>query len=318
MLMKIGDIEKKLDMKLKLVVKENIDILTMSKLHNINMGIFIKEDKQREGDYYLEAFIIKNSSNLKYRELIESFWPVENDSFFMITRTLYNTKIVSLLKELWTVPSITFSEITVENGEIILRIRFHSLFKKQLSLILNKYLSIPEFIDDMLLVKSEGISLLMAKKNERVPLSIIQFSIPMDIHLEDYAYKMLMEKNGIAEIVENPSHSSDFKVILFLNGHVSEKEGFVCIAKEDNIYEIYEGNQFLNLVKEKADNQGIYRNNIMIKIKNGRIYSTSVLSTNRIMDYMKIVFASSDSLYGKNIVRMENILKFDPEIYSNL
>ena len=51
------DVNLKMDMKMKLVISGNADIFRWSKLHNITMSIFIKEDSHNSGDYYFEAFI---------------------------------------------------------------------------------------------------------------------------------------------------------------------------------------------------------------------------------------------------------------------
>ena len=75
-----------------------------------------------------------------------------------------------------------FSEITIEDGKMILRIRFNSLYKKDTSLILNRYLQIPYFIDDITLTKSEDVIFLMDKKNKRSPVSVIQYSLPIGAH----------------------------------------------------------------------------------------------------------------------------------------
>lgn len=312
------DVNLKMDMKMKLVISDNVDIFRWSKLHNIIMGIFIKEDSQNRGDYYLETFITKDQEIAGFRELIEAYGAVESENFFIVVRPLVNKKILDFIKEIWTVPSMSFSETTVENGKLILRIIFHSKYKKDLSLILNRYLVIPYFIDDIILTKNEGFTYLLEKKNKRAPLSIIQYSLPISIHDEDYVSRILEENNGIAEVIESPYDRDKFKLHLFLENPIEINDKISVISSEDKIYEAYSSNKLLNAIRDKANARGIFRNQLFVKIKDGRIYSSSAISTYRLMEYLKLTFSSSMDLYGKNFIRLENCTDFDPSLYDTL
>ncbi|MGE9810727.1 hypothetical protein ACLIKE_05205 [Ferroplasma acidiphilum] len=312
------DVNLKMDMKMKLVISGNADIFRWLKLHNITMSIFIKEDSQNSGDYYFEAFIAKDQEIAGFKELIDAYGAIESEHFFLVVRPLVNQKILNFIKELWTVPSISFSETTVENGKLILRIIFHSNYKKDLSLILNRYLVIPYFIDDIILTKNEGFTYLLEKKNKRVPLSIIQYSLPLSIHDGDDISRILEENNGIAEVVESPYDRDNFKLHLFLENPVEENDKIRVISREDKIYEAYSTNKLLSTIRNKANERGIFRNQLFIKIKDGRIYSSSSVNTYRAMEYLKLTFASSMGLYGKNFIRLENCTDFDPSLHDSL
>ena len=156
-----SNIEKSYDYKgeilsVDLETRNSTDLFRLSKLHNITFSIFVKRD-ENEDKYYFEAFIAKESIEENLAEIIKSYSPVESEWYYMISRPVISTKILDLMKELWDVPSVQFSEITVEDGKLILRIRYHSLYKKDVSLVLNKYLAIPYFIDDLLMKKSEDV-----------------------------------------------------------------------------------------------------------------------------------------------------------------
>lgn len=312
------DVNLKMDMKMKLVISDNVDIFRWSKLHNIIMGIFIKDDSQNSGDYYFEAFITKDQEIAGFRELIEAYGAVESENFFIVARPIVNKKILNFIKELWTVPSISFSETTVENGKLILGIIFHSKYKKDLSLILNRYLVIPYFIDDIVLAKNEGFTFLLEKKNKREPLSIIQYSRPISIHDKDYITRILEENNGIAEVVESPYDKDNFKLHLFLENPIEETDKIHVISSKDKIYEAYSTNKLLSTIRDKANARGIFRNQLFVKIKDGRIYSSSSISTYRLMEYLKLTFSSSMDLYGKNFIRLENCTDFDPSLHDTL
>ena len=312
------DVNLKMDMKMKLVISDNVDIFRWSKLHNIIMGIFIKDDSQNSGDYYFEAFITKDQEIAGFRELIEAYGAVESENFFIVARPIVNKKILNFIKELWTVPSISFSETTVENGKLILRIIFHSKYKKDLSLILNRYLVIPYFIDDIILSKNEGFTFLLEKKNKSAPLSIIQYSLPLSIHEKDYVSRILEENNGIAEVVESPYDMDNFRLHIFLENPIEEHDKISVISSEDKIYEAYSSNKLLSAIRYKANARGIFRNQLFVKIKDGRIYSSSSISTYRLMEYLKLTFSSSLELYGKNFIRLENCTDFDASLHDTL
>ena len=52
------------------------------------------------------------------RLYMEAYGAVEAKKFYIVVRPLVNKKILNFIKELWTVPSISFSETTVENGKL--------------------------------------------------------------------------------------------------------------------------------------------------------------------------------------------------------
>jgi hypothetical protein len=316
--MNLKDIDKKLDMEMEIMISDSADIFRWSKLHDLNISLFIKQGSQGTKDFYFEAFIIKDQKKPSIQELIEAYNPVDMGGFYIVARPIINKKILRFIRELCGVPSTIFARMAIEGGKLILIIRYHSAYKKAVSLILNKYLSIPYFIDDIRMAKTEGVICFLDKKNKSTPLSIIQYSVPLSIHKLDYPSKMIMDNNAIGEVAENPYNPSKFVVFVFSGRPIEEKENFKCLSKEDMIYETFATNKLLNNIREKANARGISRNPITVKIKDGRIYSTSVISSNRMLEYMQIVFSSSQDPYEKNMVRIENSTDFDSTIYGEL
>ena len=315
--MRIKDIGCRLDMKLKMMINGTSDIFRLSRLYNIIIGLFIKRDNDT-GNYYFEAFITKVNMDSSAINLIESYSPIVTENYYLISRPVINQKILDLIVELWNVPSLQFSEITVENGQMILRIRFNNLYKKNLSLILNKYVEIPYFIDDIALTKSEDVVFLMDKKNKRTPMSIIQYSVPMSAHNVDYPTEILMKDDALAEVVENPYDKSNFHIIIFSQHELEERDNFISLSKNDMIYQTESTNELLNMIKDRANDRGIYKANIIIKYMNGRLYSSSVISSHRLKEYLQIIFSCSKEKYGKNIIDINICTDFDSAIYGNL
>ena len=315
--MRIKDIGCRLDTELKMMINDTADIFRWSKLHNITIGIFIKPDNDT-GKYYFEAFITKAMLNRHAIELIKSDSPIETESYYLISRSIMNKKILGLIKEFWDVPSLQFSEMTIEEGKMILRIRFNHMYKTNVSLVLNKYLQIPYFIDDINLTESEDVIFLISKKNKRSPVSMIQYSLPIGAHKIDYPTEILMNEDALAEVIENPYDKKDFRVVIFPPHELEEKNGLKCISREDMIYQTQSTNELLNMIKDRANERGIYRANIIIKYRNGRLYSSSIISTYRLNEYLEIIFSCSRDLYGKNIIDLSVCSDFDADLYSNL
>ena len=315
--MRIKDIGCRLDMKMKLLINDSSDLFRLSKLHNITFSIIVRRD-ETEDKYYFQAFIAKDGVEERISEIIRSYSPIETESYYMISRPVISSRILNLIAELWGVKSVQFSEITVEQGKLIIRVRYHSQYKEPLSLVLNKYLVIPYFIDDLLMKKSEDVIFLMNKKNQRTPLSIIQYSLPISMHNIDYPTKVIMEEDALAEVVENPYCLNNFKIIIFSQREVEEKENFISLSKKDMIYETESTNKLLSIIKDRANARGIFRGNIIIKYKNNRLYSSSVISSSRLNEYLEIMFSASRELYGKNIINVNVCTDFDKEIYGEL
>ncbi|WP_061950486.1 hypothetical protein [Acidiplasma cupricumulans] len=161
--MNILDVDKRLNMKMKIVISSDSYIFRWSKLHNLNMTLFFRSQEKKN---YANVFIYKDKNKKFRKSFLNLMVHRKFENYFYVTVQISNEKIINLINELVQVKSLKLSETTIEDGKLIIRCRFHSDYKAEISQIVNRYLLIPYFIDDILIKESEGYKYLMFKKTK--------------------------------------------------------------------------------------------------------------------------------------------------------
>ncbi len=312
--MDISDIDKKLDMKGKLEIIGESDIFRWSKLYGINMTVFIRYGSTLE-DSFFKIFVSKPADDDIYKGLISTFSGLEQKSYIVITRSIMDKKIIELITGIIKIPSVYLSEMTIENGKLILRLRFNHNFSQDMSSLLTQYLYIPYFIDNILIKKSEGLKLLMVKKNARVPLSILKYSVPLSLFELDPGLKSIAESECIMLISNMDLPDNRFDVSIFSKEKLEVNERIKPVMRIENMYRYENYNKFMIDVKIKANDHGIFRNDETVVINGNELYVTLTIAQNQIMDYIEMLFASSMKYFKKNVITLKTVAPFDENLF---
>ncbi len=308
--MNIIEASRKLDMEVKIAINSYEDIFRWSKLHNVTMSVFLGSDPD---NHYFRIFISKKN-NKGVEDLIANYFnAIEKEEYFMITK-LISDNIYNLIHEIGNIPSVALLETTIEMGKFIIRLRYNSDYKSNVSEIINRYITIPNFIDDLLITKSEtGIDKFLLNKNKKIPLSVLKYTIPLDRYNMTYTEKMLEKTDSIAEAVGLYGDDDYFDVLIFSNEKIQEGENLKCISDKNNIYESHLNLTPLSGVRKRTNEHGIFRN-FYISIKDNSIHLTFIISSYRIMEYIKILISEAIENNGKNIITIKTCSDYDPSL----
>ncbi len=307
--MNINEVSTRLDMKARIVITQHIDTFQWSRTHNVSMSVFFEDNPDK---HYFRAFISKKFHKNIENIIPEYFDAIEKDDYLIITRMILNDNIYNLMNEIRNIPSAILHETTIERGQFIVRLRYNSDYRLNISETLNKYLVIPNFIHDILITQSEGIKELMSNKNERMPLSVFKYNIPLYVHNMSDIEKILGKMNFVGEIVDSDLNKDYFKALIYLNEKIMENENLKCISDKNNIYETHIKNDLLSKVRIKANDHGIFREGTYFSIKDDLVYLTMVIASHRIMEYIKILISETIEQYGKNIVTIKTCSDYSP------
>ncbi|MEM0132585.1 hypothetical protein [Acidiplasma sp.] len=313
--MNILDVDKRLNMKMKIVISSDSYIFRWSKLHNLNMTLFFRSQEKKN---YANVFIYKDKNKKIPKELLESYGASEFENYFYVTVQISNEKIINLINELVQVKSLKLSETTIEDGKLIIRCRFHSDYKAEISQIVNKYLLIPYFIDDILIKESEGYKYLLFKKNKRTGLAVIKYSVPFNVNNMGYGATLIEQRNLVAEAINAFSDDESFKILIYADSELEENDELKCISKNALIYETYIKDPLFLLMKERLNNHGIFRDGTYIQIKDGNVIITQFLSSFRVNEYLQIMYSSGMEIYKENIIKLKMCSDIYDEVFDDL
>ncbi len=261
--------------------------------------MFIKNDGE---NHYLSAYIPKDDD---ITGMLNFFDYDDFGSYYKMVQRLYSESQYKLIEELANVRSVAFSETDLENGMLTIRFRFNSKYRKEISDILSKYITKPNTINNLRITPSEGIKWLTGNKNKRTKLSVLSYDVPLSIHDNDYVSEFMIGHESIGEVLDAYSKSNKFKMLVYTNDEMKESSDVVKI--DDGIYEVLVENKMLQSIREAANDAGIFRDHLFIKLNEKFINLTVVLSYYRIDEYLRMLFSGSYNITGGNAVSIRYI-----------
>ncbi|SMD31445.1 hypothetical protein [Picrophilus oshimae] len=307
--MNISDIDKKLDYKCKFSYNVNISIGRLSEIYKNPITVFIKNDGK---NHYIRAYVPKTDDK-NIMEMMNFFDYDDFNNYYRIIQNMYSESQYKLIEELGNIRSVVFSETDLENGMLTVRFRFSSRYRKEITDILSKYMIRPNVINNIKITPSEGIKWLIGNKNKRTRLSVLSYDVPLSIHNNDYVSEFMMNHDSIAEVLDAYSVSNKFKMLVYTNDEMRESNDVHKI--DDGIYEAFVENRMLQAVREAANDAGIFRDHLFIKVDKDSINLTVILSYYRIDEYLRILFSESYNLTGQNIVSIRYIGDYQDYVF---
>lgn len=276
--MLLRDIDKALDMQCKLVIKGTGKIFTLSRSLNIEIPLLILE-KSNEFRAYLE----KSKEN----EDISSYLGArEENSMYVIDNLLVDSVVWNILFSLNKINSVSPQILTIENGNIVTRLRFHHDYLKEVSETIAEFI-VPsgEKVIEIDIEPCKGLSNLFENRNKRSPMSVLSFEVPANVY-DDENVLNILRKGAIIELTNNKVSENARCGILFSNYNPG---GLAHLA--ENIYEISIKNLFLNSLSDLADFKGIKRFSIFGKLQNERIKIIVFLNRIDVNKYLTVLFS---------------------------
>lgn len=175
--MLIRDIDRKLDMRLVLRVRENTELFNAFQDFNSKLPVFIYH---RDNETWMKTYIPNEKGNTKIPILLKKFRDVELDEAYVIDGRINNLKDLEIINTLSAVPSFLINRSDIDSGFLNVYARFHSLKLDEVSEILSEYTMDRENARIGWLGPSMGISSIIGLINADYPISLITFQLPME------------------------------------------------------------------------------------------------------------------------------------------
>lgn len=246
---------------------------------------------------FLQLFFAKNTkTSSALSSILSRSDVVSKGGYNIITEKVKESDIVRSISKLISSPSIAMNDTYAYRGELYLDFRFHSsritIVNELLSELMHK-------MEGFRLVRLAGSRTLKERIEEMktmADISIIQYSLPLEI-LDAFGNYMRKDHPDAVAEVEGRSYSiGAVKMLLYTNKKVTY-DGVEIISEKDYIYqynskegEIIEGRNIG--IESKIPRIAQY-----ITLKDNRLVFTSFVPSAVSMDYVSLLLSSK---IGKN------------------
>ena len=261
--MLVKDVDKKLDMRLVLRLRQNSELFNALLDLKVKMPVFIFP---KNDEVWMATYFSKNIVNSKIGILLKRFNAVELEDSFIIDSRINNVKDLAVIDKLMNIPSFIVNRSDMSSGYMNVYARFHSSHLEDVSNLLAEYTMDTENARVEWLGPSRGILQVMDLINQEYPVSLITYIIPMNG--EESPLRSL-DSESILEVSNNLTKEGGFSSILYCDRPLQEKiAGVYPISEEHGIYSMTLFNQYLKDVRDKSNEQHIMRIRFFLKPQN--------------------------------------------------
>ncbi|MCL5804238.1 MAG: hypothetical protein M1306_02915 [Candidatus Thermoplasmatota archaeon] len=306
--MLVKDVDKKLDMRLVLRLRQNSELFNALLDLKVKMPVFIFP---KNDEVWMATYFSKNIVNSKIGILLKRFNAVELEDSFIIDSRINNVKDLAVIDKLMNIPSFIVNRSDMSSGYMNVYARFHSSHLEDVSNLLAEYTMDTENARVEWLGPSRGILHVMDLINQEYPVSLITYIIPMNG--EESPLRSL-DSESILEVSNNLTKEGGFSSILYCDHPLQEKiAGVYPISEEHGIYSMTLFNQYLKDVRDKSNEQHIMRIRFFLKPQNNKYEVTVFLPTGSIYEYYSIIYNIARK--HENTITVKHILPYTQDVW---
>lgn len=285
--MLVRDIDKRLDMRLILKLRQSTDFFKSTKELDIKLPVYIYGKDQ---ETWMATYIPKIEKNTKVDLLVKKFNGIEKEDAFVIDTRINNVKDMAVLNKLMQLPSFIINRSDMSQGFLNIYGRFHSSIINEVSGLLAQYTADVENSRVDWLGPSYGIMWIMDLINSEYPISLVTYRVPLEG--EEYLLNDIIKEPGaIAEVRNNLYENDKISAVVYTNNEImGDYDGLTRISPKDGIYQVDVSNQFHNLVRRFANEKHVMRTRYFIKPIGKELEMNVFLPTNSVYEYYSILY----------------------------
>ncbi|MHB8360875.1 MAG: hypothetical protein ACYDAO_02385 [Thermoplasmataceae archaeon] len=286
--MLIKDIDKVLDMRIVLRLRQSTDLFksTAKITKPMSVYIYLEDEKTMMTTYFRKADV-SNDSGL----FLKKYNAIELEDAYAITSRINNQKDLFIIGELLNLPSVVINRSDMNSGFLNVYMRFHRTMAPEISKLLAKYTMDKDNSRVQWLGPSMGIINIINIINSQYPISVITYITSLDQENLEFVRRFegiefLLEIKNVRTIDDG------FGSILYTSEKtvIGRDDGIKIISEEDGVYEMILRNKILSEVRERANRAHISRLRYFVKIINEKAEVTVFLPTDQIYEYYSILF----------------------------
>lgn len=310
MMLLVKDIDKKLDMRLILRLRQNTDFFDATKDLGMTLPVYIYG---RENKTWMNTFLPKNSRNQKIDLLKMKFNGIELENSIAVETRINNVKDLDVINKISDIPSFVINRSDMNDGFLNVYGRFHSSQIEEVSNLLAEYTADSDNSRISWLGPSMGLVQITDMINSMYPLSLVCYRV--SVEEDDSRYKELFSEPGImAEVRNSLYREGKISVIVYSTHPLEDKFPFLeTISASDGIYRLEVANKFHNMVREIANERHLMRTRYFIKQAGDKLEMQVFLPSNSVYEYSSILYEMARKHQSDMIVTA--VMPYSQEIW---
>lgn len=308
--MLVRDIDRKLDMRVILRVRQNTELFDLTREIKGKFPVFLFG---RDGETWMSTYFPKETKSNKLEIALKKFHGIEKENSFVIDSRINNVKDLKIINKLMEIPSFIINRSDMNNGFLNVYARFHS---SQLSLVSEDLSAYTEDVENSRvewLGPNPGIIKTMDLINSEYPVSVVTYIIRLngeDRTMSELAHNV----DSMAEIKNSQMKDGKFKAVLYSNSASAGLiEGVNAISKDDGIFELETGNEILGMIRDVSNRDHIMRLRYFIKPREGNLEVTVFLPSAILYEYYSVLYNIARKMTGR--IMAKYILPYSQDIW---
>ena len=308
--MLVRDIDRKLDMRVILRVRQNTELFDLTKEIKGKFPVFLFG---RDGETWMSTYFPKETKSNKLEIALKKFRGIEKENSFVIDSRINNVKDLKIINKLMEIPSFIINRSDMNNGFLNVYARFHS---SQLSMVSENLSVYTEDIENSRvewLGPNPGIIKTMDLINSEYPVSVVTYIIKLngeDRTMSELAHNV----DSMAEMKSSQMSDGKFKAVLYSNSASAGLiEGVNAISKDDGIFELETGNDILATIRDASNSDHIMRLRYFVKPRDGNLEVTVFLPSAILYEYYSVLYNIARKMKGKILAKY--ILPYSQDIW---
>jgi|GEM_PF-1758013 hypothetical protein len=308
--MLVRDIDRKLDMRVILRVRQNTELFDLTKEIKGKFPVFLFG---RDGETWMSTYFPKEPKNNKLEIALKKYHGIEKENSFVIDSRINNVKDLRIINKLMEIPSFIINRSDMNNGFLNIYARFHSSQLPMVSEDLSDYTEDMENSRVEWLGPNPGIMKTMDLINSEYPVSLVTYIIGLngeDRTISELAHNV----DSMAEIKNSNMKNGKFKAVLYSNSASAGLiEGVNAISKDEGIFELETGNDILDMIRDVSNSDHIMRLRYFVKPRDGNLEVTVFLPSAILYEYYSVLYNIARKMRGRVLAKY--ILPYSQDIW---
>jgi hypothetical protein len=285
--MRISDIDKKLDMRLVLKVRQNTELFNSTSNLDIKLPTYIYEE---DGAIWISTYVPKNLNSGNIGLLLNKFKAVEKENSYIIESRINNVKELPIIQKLMGLSSFLINRADMSGGFLNIYSGFHSSQMDDVSDLLAQYTADTENARVEWLGPSPGVMKLMDNINSEYPISLITFET--NLEKDGHNLGAISNEPGVMAEFKSMQYGDQTHSAIVYADHLITNSipGLTPISADDYIYEFWIKNNFMSILRDKLNDSHILRLRYFAKIHEGKIQLSVFLPASSVYEYSSILY----------------------------
>ncbi|WP_393972181.1 hypothetical protein OXIME_000794 [Oxyplasma meridianum] len=288
--MLIRDIDRKLDMRLVLKVRQATELFNVTSELDIKLPTYVYGV---DGTSRISTYFPKILKGVNMMALLNRFNATEREDSYVVDSRINNLEDLAIIGKLIDLPSFVINRADMYRGFLNIYARFHSSQIDAVSDLVAQYTADSENARVEWLGPSQGIIRIMDLINSDYPVSILTYEFSLwneDKNEIDLAH----EAEIIGELKNSQDKDSYLRLVVYSHHVISNPiNNLLPISTKDNIYEFRFSSPFLKSVRSDANKNHIMRLRHFVKPAGDKLRVTVFLPRSSMYEYYSLLYSKA-------------------------